>query len=98
WIADLFGHSPGLLAGRAYWSVSPIGGDRKKTAGGIPIGFDDDTSYVGGWQRHLIKAVMAAPDSVRFAADTDTFRYATLLSLARARDLRLISVWNPTYL
>ncbi len=98
WIADLFGHCPALLSGRSYWSVSPMSGDRKKTASGIPVGFDDDTAYVGGWQRHLVKAVMAAPDSLRVAADIDAFRYSTLLCLARTGDLRLISVWNPTFL
>jgi hypothetical protein len=98
WIADLFGHSPGLLGGQAYWSVSPVSGGRRKTGGGIPIGFEDDASYVGGWQRHLVKAVMAVPGSVRFASNMDAFRYATLLFLVRSRNLRLISVWNPTYL
>jgi hypothetical protein len=98
WVADLFGHSPPLLTGPAYWSVSPLGEARQKTAGGIPIGFDDDASYVGGWQRHLVKAVMAVPDSVRLASDLDAFRYQTLHYLVRRRDLRLISVWNPTFL
>ena len=98
WVADLFQHSPGLLAGPAYWSVSPVCGAAKKTAGGIPIGFDDDTSYLAGWQRRLVKAVMAVPDRVRLASDLEAFRYATLLFLVRARDLRLISVWNPTFL
>ena len=41
---------------------------------------------------------MAVPDGVRLASDMDAFRYATLLFLVRSRDLRLISVWNPTYL
>jgi hypothetical protein len=98
WIADLFAHFPGLLQGPAYWSVSPVSGARQKTPGGFPVGFDDDASYVGGWQRRLVKAAMAVPDSVRFTSDLDAFRYATLLFLVRARGLRLISVWNPTYL
>jgi hypothetical protein len=98
WIADLFSHCPGLLSGQAYWSLSPVTGDVKKTSGGIPIGFDDDTSYVGGWQHSLVKAVMAVPRSVQLASDLDAFRYATLLFLVRARELRLISVWNPTFL
>jgi hypothetical protein len=98
WIADLFSHCPGLLAGQAYWSVSPAGPELRKTRDGIPIGFDDDTSYVGGWQQRLVRAVMAVPDSVRLTSDIDAFRYATLLFLVRSRNLRLISIWSPTYL
>jgi hypothetical protein len=98
WIADLFSHRPGLLAGQAYWSVSPVGGEVRKTSGGIPIGFDDDASYIGDWQRRLVNTVMAVPSSLRLISDIDAFRYATLLFLVRSRSLRLISVWNPTYL
>jgi hypothetical protein len=76
WIADLFLHDPQLMLGQAYWSVSPPVA-RRKTAGGIPIGFDDDSAYVGGWQRRLVQAVtVKAPTS----------------------DVRLISIWNPTFL
>ena len=98
WIADLFSHDPSLLAGQAYWSVSPVSRQVTKTSGGIPIGFDDDTSYVGGWQQWLVKAAMAVPRSVQLASDLDAFRYATLVFLARSRNLTLISVWNPAYL
>ena len=64
WIADLFTHLPGLLHGPAYWSVSPAsGGPAQLTAGGIPIGFEDDTAYLAGWRRSLTKAVMAVPGS-----------------------------------
>ncbi|HEY1758525.1 MAG TPA: GH3 auxin-responsive promoter family protein [Bryobacteraceae bacterium] len=98
WIADIFAHFPALLASQAYWSVSPVSSERKKTPGGVPIGFDDDTSYVGGWQRRLVNSVMAVPGGVRLTSDIDDFRYRTLLFLVRSRTLGLISVWNPTYL
>ena len=94
-MADLFLHDPALLDGRAYWSVSPAGAPGGRTSGGVPIGFEDDTHYVGGWQRRLARAVMAVPGEVRLIPDMDEFRYATLLHLCRARDLKLISVWNP---
>jgi hypothetical protein len=98
WIADLFTHFPKLLGGPAYWSISPVNTGHKSTPGGIPIGFDDDTSYLGGWRKRLVQAVMAVPGSVRFAGDSEAFRYATLLHLVRARNLRLISIWSPTFL
>ncbi len=97
WIADLFLRYPDLLSGPAYWSISPVTAGSSTTAGGIPIGFEDDTSYVGGWQQRLTQAVMAVPSHVRFIPDMEAFRYATLLSLIRCRNLKLVSVWNPTF-
>jgi hypothetical protein len=98
WIADLFCHHPALMAGEAYWSVSPTVTAAARSGGAIPIGFDDDASYVGAWQQRLIGAVMAVPAAVRHIADMDAFRYATLLALIRSPSLRLISVWHPTFL
>jgi len=98
WIADLFAHCPQLLGGPAYWSISPANTDHKKTPGGIGIGFDDDTSYLGGWRKRLVQSVMAVPASVRYSSDIDECNYTTLLHLVRARNLRLISIWSPTFL
>ena len=97
WIADLFRHDPGLMAGQSYWSVSPsvVQG---RTSGGIPVGFEDDSCYVGGWQRRLVQAVMAAPAALRHVSDDERFRYLTLLALVRCSNLRLVSIWNPTFL
>jgi hypothetical protein len=98
WVADLFLHQPQLANGQAYWSVSPVGVPNRKTAGGISIGFEDDSAYVGGWQRRMVNAVMAVPSEIRNVSDVDEFRYRTLLALVRAANLRLISVWHPTFL
>lgn len=98
WIADLFLHDPELLSGQAYWSVSPATMAETRTSAGIPIGFEDDAAYVGGWQRRLVAAVMAVPSTLRKVSDMETFRYLTLLFLIRASKLKLISVWNPTFL
>jgi GH3 auxin-responsive promoter len=98
WIADLFLAHPQLLSGRAYWSVSPMGRQSRYTQGGVPIGFEEDAAYLAGWQQRLVNSAMAVPRAVGLAQDIDTARYLTLLFLARCRDLKLISVWNPTFL
>lgn len=97
WVGDLFLHRPQLLGGPAYWSVSPAG-RAKRTRGGITIGFEDDAAYVAWWQRPLVRAVLAVPPGVRHAPDIDGFRYQTLHALLCRPDLRLISVWNPSFL
>jgi hypothetical protein len=98
WIADLLLHCPDLIAGRAYWAISPAATQAHHTRGNIRVGFEDDTSYLGGRQDRLVQAVMAVPSAVRLISNMEMFRYVTLLFLLRSRSLRLISVWNPTFL
>jgi hypothetical protein len=98
WIADLMRYRPAVRQGRAYWSISPALGPARKTASGIPIGFDDDTAYLGRLERRLVDRLLAVPAAVAKASEIDNFRYCTLLHLVRAKDLSLISVWNPTFL
>jgi len=97
WILDLFRHHPQLLTGSAYWSVSPVGDRPEETEGGVPVGFADDSDYLGPVQGRLVRAVMAVPPCVRRLRDVETFRYVTLLGLLRRADLTLVSVWNPTF-
>ena len=98
WIFNLYTHIPKIQGGTAYWSVTPLTGGKQTTSGGIPIGFESDSAYLSPLGRWLISAIMAVPDSVKYFADVNTFRYATLLNLLLHPDLRLISVWNPTFL
>jgi hypothetical protein len=86
------------LFGQAYWSVTPVTRRGERTSGGIPIGFEEDSAYLGSWQRHLLQAVLAVPSLVRLIDTMETFRYVTLLFLLRSRSLALISIWNPTFL
>lgn len=98
WIADLLRHRPAVRRGRAYWSISPALGPPRQSIGGIPIGFDDDTEYLGVLERRMAQRLLAVPSDVARRADIQDFRYATLLHLLQADDLALISVWSPTFL
>lgn len=98
WIVDLFRHDPRLLLGQAYWSVTPVTRQQTHTPGGIPIGFEEDSDYFGGLQRHLIQTALAVPSLVKLIGDMAAFRYVTLLFLLRSRSLTLVSIWNPTFL
>src|SRR6185436_1736085 len=51
WIWDLMRYRPAARNGRAYWSISPAFGGRRHTLQGVPIGFDDDTAYLGLFER-----------------------------------------------
>ena len=97
WCVDLFRRHPRLATGRAYWSISPaIDLDDEPAA--VPIGFDHDTAYLGGFYRRLVEGTLAVPAAVRGMSDVESFRYATLFHLLRAADLALISVWHPSFL
>ncbi|MCC6823170.1 MAG: GH3 auxin-responsive promoter family protein [Verrucomicrobia subdivision 3 bacterium] len=98
WLVDLLRHSPGIAAGPAYWSVTPVVSNAKAQASAVPIGFDTDTAYLGGSRQRLARAVMAVPDESRSIQDLEVFRYVTLLCLLRQREMRLISVWHPSFL
>lgn len=107
WIADLYLRRPRLMTGPAYWSITPAisfeslastrFGNRVRPSA-VPVGFDDDSAYLGGMRRRLVDALLAVPPEVRLIADPEAFRYATLLFLVRARALRLMSVWHPSFL
>jgi hypothetical protein len=98
WIHDLYTHHPALMAGPAYWSISPLTSGPRRTPGGIPIGFEEDSAYLGSFGSVIESSLMAVPNFVKHIQDVDDFRYVTLLYLLRCEDLRLISVWNPTFL
>jgi hypothetical protein len=98
WLVDVWRTDPRSAMGPAYWSVSPALRRPERSAGGIKIGFDDDTEYLGSAGRWLARAVLAVPSAVRHLMDAEDFRYVTLLHLVRCGRLRLASVWNPSFL
>ncbi len=98
WMFGLFRREPRMLGGRAYWSISPAGFQERTTPGGARIGFEDDTQYLHPILRGLTRLTMAVPNEVSQIRDVESFRYVTLAFLLLARDLRFISVWNPSFL
>jgi len=98
WIFDLFSSIPTLINGQAYWSISPANESPQIEGLQVPIGFNDDSEYLSNFGRRLMNRVLAVPGIVSQIRDMNAFRYVTLLFLLRVRNLRLISVWNPTFL
>jgi hypothetical protein len=98
WGADIYRRHPSVALGTAYWSISPAIQIQDTESSAVPIGFDDDSSYLGGARKCLVDAAMAVPSELRMVADMEQFRYLTLLCLLRQKDLRLISIWHPSFL
>jgi hypothetical protein len=98
WVADLYSRHPSVVTGSAYWSISPAIKFEDAEWAAVPIGFDDDTAYLGGTSKQLVDTTMAVPAELRLVSDMEQFWYLSLLCLLRRHDLRLISVWHPSFL
>lgn len=98
WMTDLTRLEPGILAGPAYWSISPLAVEDAEKAGAVRIGFAEDADYLGGWKAKLARLVMAAPSDLRHERDIATFWQGTATCLLARQDLSLISVWHPSFM
>jgi GH3 auxin-responsive promoter len=99
WIVDLARSTPAILGGPAYWSITPALSDmRAESATSTPIGFETDSAYLGGWLEWLTSRTLVACDDLKHATELTQFQHHTLVRLLSQRELRLISVWHPTFL
>jgi len=98
WIVDLFMQRPKLFLGPQYWAISPASEIKNLQNRKVSIGFLDDAEYFGKQQRGIIDHIMAVPAEVKQITDMQTNQYITLLFLLRLKNLRLISVWHPSFL
>jgi len=98
WIANLAQQHPAILGGPAYWSLTPPTRPAQTESSAVPVGFADDASYLGGLKSWLVRAAMVSPQALDHGTPLEDFQYHTLLCLLRQRDLRLISIWHPSFL
>lgn len=97
WLVDLARRHPAVIAGRAYWALTPPAKAPADPAGVIPIGFDEDSRHLGGLRARLVERSMAVPSLVRLIGDLAAFRIGVLRHLVACPDLRLVSVWHPSF-
>lgn len=97
WICDLARQQPGMIVGPAYWSISPPVSTEVENSQ-VPVGFADDAEYLGGMKSWLVNASLVGPERLAENESVTTYQFKTLRSLLRARDLRLISIWHPSFL
>ena len=97
WLFDLYANYPGLIKGKSYWAISPVIERSPPFASDVPVGFEDDSEYLGPVGR-IINSVFAVPQGLRLERSLPNFRYLTSFHMLAAADLALISVWNPTFL
>ena len=66
--------------------------------GNIKAGFDDDGDYFNIVEKIILCNLSAVPFDIGDIDDMEEFRYMTLLFLVRERNLRMISIWHPSFL
>jgi hypothetical protein len=97
WLHGLYTSFPELRGTTSYWSISPATRQAERTAGGVPIGLDDDTEYFGPVERFALRRMLAVPPAIARIPDMDAWATATAQHLAAADDLGLVSVWHPSF-
>ena len=98
WMCDLYRHSPSLLTGNAYWSLTPLARKKEYTKGGLPVGFENDSEYFSGWQRKLLNKLMAVPNEAARISELTNCLYVTSRFLLQSPSLAFVSVWSPSFL
>jgi hypothetical protein len=98
WMFDLHAHEPAMLCGTAYWAITPLAREPEITSGGLRVGFENDTEYLGAAERFLLRKILAVPEEVAHIPDLDTALYVTLRFLLQSPSLTFISVWAPSFL
>jgi hypothetical protein len=98
WVESTFRCHPEAMHGRAYWSITPMAQLTHQSSGGIPVGFESDSEYLGVWSRWLAEQLILPPKSTSRIRNIENARYANLLYMLACSDLALMSVWSPTFL
>ena len=97
WLSDLYHTITTIKKGRHFWSISPPSQAALAAGDGTPVGFADDTAYLG-WKGKILGRAMAVPSCVRLLSSIENFKYTVCYFLLSAQDLTLVSIWNPSFL
>ena len=94
WLASMYRQYPKMASGTHYWSVSWLPQSQFADLSG---NLNDDSELLGVVKRVLAAQSQAVPADVALAASADDALFATLCYLVADRQLRLLSVWSPTF-
>ena len=98
WLMDLSKRFPDAMSGPSHWVVSPPCAPPFHGASAVPIGFDDDASYLPRCLHEVMSESSVVPKAVGQISDKEEFYYLTGLFLAQRRELSFLSMWSPSYL
>lgn len=96
WAHSTYAMWPELKRGRAYCSISPPA-PAPPRRGVVPVGFGDDSEYLGPLSRWAYKRLFIDASCRSEIDNPAAFRTLHAAVLLSADDLRLVSIWSPTY-
>lgn len=96
WIHETLRSCPEIRNGRAYIATSPAQ-DFPLHESNIPVGFAEDSAYLGAIERMVLNKLLVVPMHVARLRG-EAWRCATRDFLLNAKDLRFLSLWHPGYL
>ena len=95
WLAALVRDCP-AIAGPSYWSLSPDRSPPETTAAGTTVGSASDAGYLAGCPAERLLSTLVGTTALGEAGSD--WQLETLRLLAAESDLRMLSVWSPTFL
>lgn len=96
WLYDIYKQYPGVKKGSHYWSISPVLEEKTFFETSIPIGFEDDSDYLGVVGK-FINTIFTVPSEIKKISRMEDFQYITSCFLMNEQSLSLVSVWNPRF-
>lgn len=97
WLYLLYTKYPKLKYGRSYWSITPVTETENKKII-IPVGFEEDSEYFGKFEKYLMELLFVNPKDVKKEKNIDVFYLKTVTEILNCKNLRLISIWSPSFL
>ncbi|PTQ90011.1 GH3 family domain-containing protein [Agitococcus lubricus] len=94
WLASMYRHYPQINGGVHYWSVSWLPQSQYSE---LQANLNDDSELLGSVKRVLAGQSQAVPADVALAASAEDALFATLCYLVAQPNLRMLSVWSPTF-
>lgn len=92
WISDISRRYPKTLGGKHYWSLSWLPDSHRKQGTS-----NDDSRFLSHLTRMLHAACMAVPKETTLLKSCHDSLFASAAYLAATPDLRLMSVWSPSF-
>ena len=92
WLYDLYQQFPTLKHGQHYWSLSWLPTQMRQDKSST-----NDAELFGAFQKRLLQNTLAVPNELAYTTTSHAAQIATLAYLLACPDLRLISVWSPTF-
>lgn len=98
WAHDLIVRGPQFSTGKIYFCISPQLGSAATTEQGVPIGLEDDSEYLDGWLRLLLRPFLVSPPRLNRLRDAEEFKEKLCQALLLEEKLEIISIWSPSFL